>query len=85
MLEPPQHNAIHRPHTGPIQAPYRPLKGHHQTGAACVGGPLAGHLVHILSPLVGHYTHTHDTHAQSSKGPLASPKPHRATTPNPPF
>ena len=86
MLEPPQHNpmqAIHMPHTSPIQAPYRPLKGEHRTGKACVGGRLAGHLVHILSPLVGHYTH--DTHALSSKGPPASPKPQRPTAPNPPF
>ena len=75
--------AIQRPRTGPLQAPYRPLKGQHHTGTACVAGPLAGHLLHILSPLVGHYTH--DTQAQSSKGPPPSPKPHRPTAPNPPF
>ena len=32
---------------------------------------------------MGHYTH--DTHAQSSRGPLASPKPHKPTAPNRPF
>ena len=75
--------APHGPHADPIGAPCRPLKGQHQTGTACVGGPLAGRPLHILSPLVGHYTH--DTHALSSKGPPASPKPHRPTAPNPPF
>ena len=70
MLQPPQHSPMQATHTGPIQAPIQAHKGQHQTSTACVGGPLAGHLVHMLSPLVGHLVHmlsqfvghyTHDT------------------------